>query len=119
MSFYIKINESTTEELPTHEYNQEGELVKLDSARRIIECENIIAKYPQYFEQGLPVGGKNNGQSCDKVVKRLELMATYILAGSTESKKQINILTDYKEKRNKTSEIHFSTIEKHGEMNKN
>ena len=106
MNYYIKISNDLTIELS-------GDL---NTQERIKLCENIIEEYPQYFkhyDSSIPF---TIGDSGNKISRRLEIMADYILA-STKIDSEYTILSDYKEKRNKNSEVFFSELER--KFNKN
>ena len=101
MNYYIKISNDLTIELS-------GEL---NTQERIKLCEEIIEKHPQYFKQcesSLPfiIGDGGN-----RISRRLEIMADYILA-STKNDSEYTLLTEYKDKRNKNTEIVFSDLER-------
>ena len=106
MNYYIKISNDLTIELS-------GEL---NTQERIKLCEDIIEEYPQYFkhyDSSIPF---TIGDGGNKISRRLEIMADYILA-STKIDSEYTILSDYKEKRNKNSEVFFSELER--KFNKN
>lgn len=103
MAFYIKIDSDTTFTLPTDINTQE----------RIELCNKIIDDNPEYFSQSIAANRYGKGTASDKVCSRLNIMATYILNGeSSDDKDGYTLLSNYKEERNKRTEITFSTIER-------
>ena len=100
MSFFIKLDEDMVIDLPED----------LDTKGRMEFCQKVIDMYPQYFEQVLAKYCSNNETAENKVKRRLEIMANYIISSSTDDKKY-PILSSYKEKRNDRFEVRFSELE--------
>ena len=106
MNYFIKLNKDLTIELSND----------LGTQERIELCNELIEAYPTYFkpwETGIAVSLKNAGNSA---YRRLELLADYIL-DSTPNNDEYSLLTHYKEKRNKQTEVVFSELE--GKYDKN
>lgn len=100
MNYFIKLNKDLTIELSND----------LDTQERVELCNELIEQYPMYFkpwESGIAVNLKNVGNSA---YRRLELLADYIL-DSTPNNDDYSLLTRYKEKRNKQTEVVFSDLE--------
>jgi hypothetical protein len=95
---YLNINSNIKVDLPDN-YNLE---------ERKILCEQIIEEYKEYFTYTLP--GTKNDRSGEKVQRRLSVMATYIYNSGKDIKTD-NIMTEYREKRNREREIKFSTVD--------
>ena len=100
MSYNIKLDYNVDIELPTDKTLDE----------RIDLCNEIINKYPEYFEQKLQTSDKNGVGAGYKTMVRLSIMADYLLACSNK-KGEYPILSDYKEKQIKVTEITFSDFE--------
>ena len=96
-------------------YLDKGRKIDLPNSRtceeRIKLCEQIIEKYPEYFEYALP-SGKVSGpmNASEKVVQRLRVMGEYIYQSSPATEN--NVTTAWKKKRNKKKEIPFSTFKR-------
>lgn len=97
MSYYIKLDQNNEIELPNDKNLEE----------RIALCNEIIEKYPQYFEQKIDRGGSGAGA---KAVIRLSIMADYLLACG-DNKGDYPTLTNYKENQKNINEITFSDFE--------
>lgn len=97
MSYYIKLDQNNEIELPSDKTLEE----------RIAICNEIIKKYPQYFEQKIDKGGSGAGA---KAVIRLSIMADYLLA-CCDNKGEYPTLTSYKENQQVVNEITFSDFE--------
>lgn len=82
---------------------------ELDTQGRIELCESIIMDYPSYFTQCIASSTCSEIASY-KVELRLEIMANYIL-NSVDKKSEYPIMSDYKEKLIKRTEVLFSDLE--------
>ena len=100
MSFYIKLDGNDDIELPNNKTLEE----------RIALCNEIIDKYPEYFEQKLQIGNKNEGTASYKTMLRLSIMADYLLACDTK-KGEYSTLSDYKIAQKNDNEITFSDFD--------
>lgn len=104
MSYYINVSNDLTFDLPD----------ELDTQERIKFCDELIEAYPMYFKNSESFSGANVHSYNHKVSNRLEIMANYILA-SVEKDDEYTLLTQYKTKRNKNTEVFFSDLEKYNE----
>ena len=100
MAFYIKFDHNHEIELPSDKTLEE----------RIALCNEIVDKYPQYFEQKLESSDRNGAGASYKTMLRLSIMANYLLACAPKSS-EYPILTNYKSNQNKVNEITFSDFE--------
>lgn len=94
---FLRINELITEELPED----------LNIQERKILCQKIIDKYPDYFSYRLKTC--KNDRSGEKAQNRLSVMAAYLYK-CVKPKNDNNVMTNYKERRNRVKEIKFSEI---------
>jgi len=95
---YLKINEQIEIDLPED----------LDIEDRKKLCQEIIDKYPDYFNYTLPTS--KNDKHGENVQRKLNILASYLYKCVKDTKTD-NILTEYREKRNNKREIKLSTID--------
>lgn len=105
MSYYIRLDNDRTIELPT----------ELNTKERIELCETIIADYPNYFQQCL-AGSNCSEVASYKVELRLEIMANYLL-NSIENKVEYPLISKYRSKQIKNNEKLFSEMEQRYDFN--
>lgn len=88
--------------------------IDLDSSltleERIKFCEDIIEKYPQYFQYRLPKDYNDYTCASYKVKYRLEQLGTYILLASNNNI-EFPVQTDYKTRIVRNSESNFNLFE--------
>lgn len=82
----------------------------LELQDRIKLCQGLIDTYPDYFVYTLPKNSTDVNISGLKVETRLDIMASYILAGSKRYKED-GLLSEYKEKLVAYNEINMSDLE--------
>lgn len=98
MNFCIRLNQNEIITLPADKNLQE----------RIELCDRLINEFSDYFYQQPSTEKGFVGSS--KVCARLEAMANYILNGASNDSSCV-IMSEYKDKLIKNSEIPFSTLE--------
>lgn len=105
MRYYIMLDNDKKIELPD----------ELDTQERIKLCEDIINEYPSYFTQCIACSTCSEIASY-KVELRLEIMANYIL-NSANKKSEYPIMSEYKKKLIKHTEVLFSDLEQKYDFN--
>lgn len=100
MSFYIRLDGSNEIELPNDK----------NLAERIDLCNEIVEKYPEYFEQKLQSSDNNGSSASYKTMLRLSIMADYLLAAAPKSD-EYSTISNYKCNKINNNEITFSDFE--------
>lgn len=94
---YLKIDSNITVDLPEH----------LDIDERKELCNDIIEQYRDYLTYRLPTTA--NDKSGENVQKRLSVLASYLYKCVKDTRSD-NVLTEYKERRDRIKEVKFSTV---------
>ena len=105
MNFCIRLNQNEIIALPADKNLQE----------RIELCDRLIEEFSEYFYQQ-PTSEKGVVGS-SKVCARLEAMANYILNGASIGSGAI--ISEYKDKLIRNTEVPFSTLENRYNFNEN